>query len=307
MTDAPAQHPEESENKGLSSQQRTPFWEAMHAPRYERQVLINQIQSVTGRRLICYVGGWSADIERDDVLGFADLLRNIPPGTDIDYLLHTPGGDMDAAEKITSMVRERVGEGMLRIVVPDCAKSAGTLMVLGSDVVLMSDTSELGSIDPQIIRQDSDGNRIRHSVLDYLDAYKEHSQKLRETPHDVPAQIMLGKLNPETVKFFEIAKRRARELAEGLLRNSMLKGREDDAPVTRVGAALVEREVWPTHGQMINWREARAMGLVVEYLAQDDPLWCMWWSLYCRQRLALEEPKERLFESDHVFVKLRGR
>ena len=111
-------------------------------------------------------------------------------------MLHTPGGDIDAAEKLITMVRTHVGNGHLRIIVPDFAKSAGTLMALGADMILMSDTSELGPIDPQITLRDVNGNPVRYSVQAYLDAYKSYADTLRQTPGDTAAQIMLNKLDP---------------------------------------------------------------------------------------------------------------
>ena len=54
---------------------------------------------------------------------------------DLDLLLHTTGGSINAAEKLMGMMRNRVGTAKLRIIVPDFAKSAGTLMVLGADSV----------------------------------------------------------------------------------------------------------------------------------------------------------------------------
>lgn len=193
---------------------KTPLFQAIHAQRYQRQAVIKNIEMRTGRRLICYVSGIRCSIDRDDTVPFVDLLHNIPPGENLDMLLHTGGGDIDAAEKLISMVRNKVGTATLRIIVPDFAKSAGTLMVLGADYVVMSDTSELGPIDPQIIRADSNGNRIAHSVQSYLDAYEEHTETLTNEPGNVAAQIMLGKLDPATVKLFQAVKARARKFAE---------------------------------------------------------------------------------------------
>ena len=65
--------------------------------------------------------------------------------------------------------RRRVGTSRLRMIVPDLAKSAATLMVLGADSILMSDTSELGPIDPQVVLADGNGKHIRHSIQSYRD------------------------------------------------------------------------------------------------------------------------------------------
>ena len=67
------------------------MYEAIHAPRYHRQNLIKKIEDEYGRRLICYVSGRSATIDRDDTVGFMELLHNISPEDDVDLLLHTRG------------------------------------------------------------------------------------------------------------------------------------------------------------------------------------------------------------------------
>src|SRR5438132_11877254 len=96
-------------------------------------------------------------------------------------------------------------------------------MVLVADVVVMSDTSELGPIDPQITLADGNGNRIQHSVQTYLDAYESLCDTLRKQPGDVPSQIMLGKLDPATVKLLEAVRNRARNFAEAQLKRGMFR------------------------------------------------------------------------------------
>src|SRR5207247_2870311 len=143
---------------GSPSPTKTPMFEATHAARYARQAAIKAIEERCGCALICYVAGRAAPLESDDTIGFVDLLHNVERGQNLDLLLHTGGGDMDAAEKLISMVRSTVGDKRLRIIVPDFAKSSGTLMALGANKILMSDSSELGPIDPQIILADAHGN-----------------------------------------------------------------------------------------------------------------------------------------------------
>src|ERR1700732_1573073 len=106
---------------------KTPMYQALHADRYRRQALIKDIEKKTGKCLICYVSGVAAHIDRDDIVPFVDLLHNVQAEHDLDLLLHTPGGDIDSAEKLITLVHTTVGKAQLRIVVPDFAKSAGTL------------------------------------------------------------------------------------------------------------------------------------------------------------------------------------
>src|SRR6185369_6516952 len=274
------------------------LFQAVNAARYQRQSLIRQIQEQTGRPLVCYVAGIAASLTRDDTLGFADLLHNVPANGPLDLLLHTPGGDIDAAEKLMWMVRARVGSGHLRTIVPDFAKSAGTLMVLAADIVLMSDSSELGPIDPQVVLTDTSGNRRAHSVQDYLDAYEQLKTELSTNPNDVTARLMLAKIEPAMVKSFQAAYERAGAIAEKHLKHGMFR---EGGNFTAVPRDLLNRKRWKSHGQIISWEDAKDIGLKVDHVAPDDPLWQKLWQLYCFQRLAVED-KQKLFESDIVSI-----
>ncbi|NUM53521.1 MAG: hypothetical protein HUU46_07750 [Candidatus Hydrogenedentes bacterium] len=275
---------------------KTPMYKAMHAERYQRQAQIGQLQKESGSHLICYVSS-GARITRDDTLGVVELLHNIKPNSDIDFLLHTGGGDIDAAEKLMSIVRNTVGTGRLRVIVPDFAKSAGTLMALAADTIVMSDSSELGPIDPQITLGDGRGNAIQHSVMSYLDAYEAHSDALRKDPNDVVAQVMLNKLDPATVKVFQAARNRAQKLANEHLNRWMFH--EKKADYTKIASALMDNTRWLAHGQMIGYQTAQELELVVEYLPPDNPTWRGYWQLYCHQRLAIKDG-QKLFESDYA-------
>lgn len=281
-----------SGNLSATSPKKTPMYEAVNAPRYHRQALIRKIEDDCGRRLICYVSGRQATIDRDDTAGFMELLHNIQPEENIDLLLHTRGGDVDAAEKLVTLVQATVGGGQLRVVIPDFAKSAGTLMTLGADGLIMSDSSELGTIDPQIWTDDGHGNLICHSVLSYLDTYKIHSDALREKPDDPVSRLMLDKLDPTTLRHYEAIRQRARNFAEDQLKR---KGRN----FSQIASALLDIARWPSHGQMIKWQDARELGLPVDYLLPRSERWQAYWHLYCLLRLAVKD-RQNIFESGYA-------
>ena len=89
---------------------RTPLFQANSAARYQRQTMIAQIESRSGRRLTCYVSGSECIINENDTMPFVDLLHNVRPGERVELMLHTRGGSIDAAEKLVRMVRSKVGE-----------------------------------------------------------------------------------------------------------------------------------------------------------------------------------------------------
>lgn len=282
---------------------KTPMYEAMHAERYQRQSLIRRVENISGRQLICYVCGAGAYIDRDDVMSLVDLLHNVPENQDLDLMIHTPGGDIDAAEKLVTLIQSKVGAAALRVVVPDFAKSAGTLMALGSSQVVMSNTSELGPIDPQVINSDASGTRGAHPVQCYLDAYYAHAEALQRNPSDIVAQIMLSKMNSAVVKEYEAVKDRARQFAEEQLKMWMLK--DKNANYTEIANKLMDTKRWLSHGQMIGWQAAKSLGLEVEYLEEHDPLWAAYWRLYCQLRLAIKD-RQKIFESSYASLSTVG-
>lgn len=273
---------------------RTPMFAATHAGRYQRQQLIKGIEKLTGSQLLCFLGGTSTAVRRDDVLFMADLLHNIERGKRIDLLLHTPGGDMDAAEKLVMMLHEAAGKAPLRIIVPDFAKSAGTLMALGANSIVMSDCSELGPIDPQIVSEDRNGTMNVTAIQNYLDAFADCSNAVNANPNDAASRQMLDKFDPPRIHQYRAAMARARSLAEKLLRMRMFQ--DGSGAWSSITSKLMDTKQYQSHSQMIGFEEARQLGLRVDYLCPDDPVWQGYWQLYCYQRLEVDE-KYKLFES----------
>ena len=106
-----------------SQPSKTPMYEAIHSARYERQELIKNIRETYGRQLVCYVCGAAALINRDDTVFFVDLLHNVTNDGDLDLLLHTSGGDIDAAEKLADFRR---GNDLFRDFSFDTISGAGS-------------------------------------------------------------------------------------------------------------------------------------------------------------------------------------
>jgi hypothetical protein len=82
---------------------------------------------------------------------------------EIDFVITSAGGDAHTAFQMVRVIREKCA--ILRGIVPLFAKSAATLLVLGSDQILMAPQSELGPLDVQI-EHPSEGRFI--SALDHV-------------------------------------------------------------------------------------------------------------------------------------------
>lgn len=95
-----------------------------------------------------------------------------PNKTHIDLWLESPGGDAHSAYKIILALRHRCCK--LRVIVPDYAKSAATLMAIGADEIFMASTAELGPLDAQVPHPDREETTI--SALDIADCLETISQ-----------------------------------------------------------------------------------------------------------------------------------
>ncbi len=262
--------------------------------RLRRRRLIREIEAQTQRALLCYVSEGPM-IDQNDVLGMSALLQHVEPGASITLLLNSPGGDVDAAERLQHMLRESVSPrgmqqtGDVEIVVPNRAKSAATVMALGAHQVTMSDTSELGPIDPQVKIQNS-----YYSVAAWLTAYEHAERRCQEHPGNPAFATVFQSFNPVIVEMLRFAESRARNLAEELAR------RADGWNYTMVATTLMDTTRFPSHGQMIDWRTAKDIGLRnVRHMPRTNPIWDMYWELYLALRGVAGE-RRKVFESRHV-------
>jgi ClpP class serine protease len=121
-----------------------------------------------------------------------DLLHDVERGDRLDLMLHTSGGDVDQAERIVLLCRKRVGKtGSFRVVIPDSAKSAGTLIAIAGDEIVMGDPSELGPIDPQIQITTASGELMGRPAQSFLDGLQEIIDQTAATGNLSPAYFPL--------------------------------------------------------------------------------------------------------------------
>ena len=124
---------------------RSPVYEAQHASRYERQRLICDYQQEYECRFVVMIG----NIMPYTVTYLEDTLYDADSTQDLHIMLDTQGGDAETALRLIRQAQARCKE--LTVIVPNQAKSAGTLFALGADHIYMGPPSDLGPIDPQIV------------------------------------------------------------------------------------------------------------------------------------------------------------
>ena len=117
-----------------------------------RKPLFQNLEKLLGAKVISYVASPMhplSGIMSQDIIHFEEILRTTAGATEGYLIINSPGGDGNVAEKIITMCRQRFTKSF-NVIVPNFAKSAATMIALGSDKILMGYLAELGPIDPQL-------------------------------------------------------------------------------------------------------------------------------------------------------------
>jgi hypothetical protein len=234
-----------------------------------------------------------------DIPLFEDLLRSCDGAKEGYLILNSPGGDGNVAEKMIMMCRRRFTESF-RVIVPNFAKSAATMVALGSDKILMGYLAELGPIDPQFGSPHPGGLIPARSFIDGLEMIR---RNIKEKGDPVQMYLpLLAKIEPHVIAQCQGAIDGAREFAEKWLRECMLKDNPEQAK--EVARALSEGIKYRSHGKVIDYMEAHdILKLNVEKIPEGSELWDNVWDLYCSSILFLQQQgpaAAKLFESEKV-------
>lgn len=131
---------------------------------------------------------------------------NTTPQKKVVMILQTLGGVVEVVERIVDVIRNFYQEVI--VIVPDQAMSAGTVLTLSADKIMMDYFSRLGPIDPQIFKDDK-----LVPALSYIKQYEKLNEKAMEGTLTTAEYAMLQKLDLGELYQFE----QARELSVELL------------------------------------------------------------------------------------------
>ncbi len=127
----------------------------------QRSKRLSALSAKTGRPAIAYYSGFLSRGDKDgrfhaqcaindlDMNGFMAVVYGLPKDNGLDLILHTPGGGVEAARGIVEYIYKVFGRDV-RVLVPQIAMSAGTMIACAAHTILLAKHSCLGPIDPQI-------------------------------------------------------------------------------------------------------------------------------------------------------------
>lgn len=239
-----------------------------------------------GRALVTYFTSFvhNAPVNDDD----CDMLQSILQQTDtskgIALMISTPGGDGLAAERMASICRAYGGDNGFWAIVPGKAKSAGTIIAMGAQKILMPSTSELGPVDPQIVRNEPTGRKV-FSAHNLVASYDTLMKEASETDGPLePYLLQLQKHDHREIQSYRTLIELSKSIAIKLLRSGMLS--DDDVTEEQI-AEKIKIFLNPdagtlSHGRAIYAHEAEEAGLKVDVLDARSELWEHIYELYVR-------------------------
>jgi ClpP class serine protease len=209
--------------------------------------------------------------------------HDLPQGKPVALLIQSPGGSASAAYAIAKMLHRHCGSFVA--IVAQWAKSAATLLALGGSEIIIAEHAQLGPLDAQF---DDPDREERTSALDETQAVERlHAAAMEALDR---AMLMLvrrtGKrvetIMPHAMRFtadlmrplFEKVdvvqytnRQRTLKVAEEYAVR-LLRPRHPPLQAKQIAQHLVEK--YPEHGFMIDYDEARSIGLPVREPTEEQ-------------------------------------
>jgi hypothetical protein len=218
-------------------------------------------------------------LDQEDYYAIYDLLAPKKDINKVDIYIETPGGRGETAEEIVKFLRKNFDT--VSFVVSGEAKSAGTLIVLSGDNILMTETGSLGPIDAQL--------RIGRSLVsayDYIEWVEEKKDEAEKTKALNPFDAaVVAQITPGELKMVHNAYEYAKDLVKEWLVNYKF-GKWDftdtrKIPVTKemktqkakeIADKLADHSKWKLHGRSIKADDLEEMGLKIIRVDEDEKL-----------------------------------
>lgn len=235
-----------------------------------RQRVYKEIESERKTKVLAYITGdrmhMETAIAQDCIDPFVDLLERIGPTERISLLLHTNGGDTLAGWRLVNLLRMFCDE--LEVLIPLKALSAGTLISIGADRIIMTKQATLGPIDPSVNNplnpQANIGGQPKQvpvsveSVRGYLSVAREELQIEGEEALSSVLVNLTNHIHPLVLGEIFRTQSQIRFLAEKLLPVQVKDGSKVQSIINFLCADS------GSHDYTINRREAADLGLNIE-------------------------------------------
>jgi hypothetical protein len=246
-----------------------------------RRKYLAELSAYTQRPVIVYASGWlegrpisdpsNVSVSTRDVMGFMEAVHGLPRGP-LDLILHSPGGDPNAAQAIMQYLRHQ-GFNEIRAIVPISAMSAATMMALSCDRILMGRHSQLGPIDPQFTLVTPDGPRSA-PAQSILDQFEQAKKECAQTPEALAAWLpILRSYGPGLLSQCITAQQAAEDNVADAMAKHMFKALDAEAATARaenIASWFNDHKTHRSHGRPLQFDDVAGQQVEVSLLENDN-------------------------------------
>lgn len=275
------------------------------------QQTISTISTLRGNRNVIFYAssflqkpqlpGFMSQITHEDINGFMTCVNGMNCQTGLVLLLHTPGGVTNAAETIVNYLHSKFP--YIEVIVPTYAMSAGTMISLAADRIVMGRQSQLGPIDPQMPLSNT-----FVSARAIVEQFNRASHDIRR--NKIAAHVwapILQSLGPALLIEAENALTYGEKMVANWLQLRMLAGNGKKKSVAvKIAKHFNDASAHKSHGRRIDRKEAKANGVVVDDLESDQNLQDAVLTLYHLMTILIEKSptaKALVANNGHQWIK----
>ena len=216
-------------------------------------------------------------ITDEDMQGLMEVVHGLQ-NPNLDLILHSPGGSAEAAEAIVAYLRRKFEH--IRVIIPQLAMSAATMMACAADEIVMGKQSSLGPIDPQVSVPTRFGVQFAPAgaVIDQFEEARQDSSDPTKLAAWLP---ILDQYGPHLLNVCRNAEKMARELVENWLAQFMFHGEEGARDkASEIADWLADYRHFKSHGRHISRDDARSKGLKIVDLENDQTMQDLYLSVF---------------------------
>lgn len=234
-----------------------------------RHTYLKHLNEYTGRNIITYYSAFiqkpgfeGLAIDDNDKNAFMQAMCGLDKSKGLDLILHTPGGNIAATESIVYYLREMFGKD-IRVIIPQIAMSAGTMIALSSKEIIMGKQSNLGPIDPQF------GGM---SCAGIIEEFERAKTEVAQNPNlSYLWSPIIGKYHPTFIGDCQKAVEWAEKIVKEWLKTNMFsKDKNKDAKADSVVSFLSSHNDTYSHSRHIHTKDLKKLGIKVKQLEGFD-------------------------------------
>jgi len=217
-------------------------------------------------------------INDEDIQGLMEVMHGLK-SSNLDLIIHSPGGSAESAEAILSYLRTKYTH--IRVIIPHLAMSAATMIACGSDIIMMGKHSFISPIDPQILIPTQLGHRLvpANAIIQQRKLALEECKNKDMLGSWIP---ILPQYGPALIIECQNAINLSKELVENWLKAYMFKYYDDSSEKAKEIAKKLsdEHNEYKSHSRHISRDEAKILGLRIEDLESDQTIQDLFLSIF---------------------------